>query len=308
MKMNYLSPKEAIEKVKKNPEKYHKIDKLDYEQAKKDHKIFLGLFNKGKCSICLKHLKSFNKDKPCLHWLLRPKKFKKKHFKILYKEFSYYRISSYIRWAASVDNNKNINDIKIEHPGGKLIDFTAKYQHLTWSISCAKSDYEGHMTTRNGNFPHYHIQIKLNGKLFIRYKDFHVPFHEDDLFLIGLIKEDKDFVKFCGPGVGMEEILGSKEGLDFAIENSEPTDNEKDAAIHMSSLLIANKGESISGDLIADALDESVKTNKTIASVLKEKLDETNANLTTIISPGEGVPKAEQRTGGRGKKQSEQDG
>jgi len=193
---------------------------------------------------------------------------------------------------------KNINDIQAEHPGGRLIDFTARHKHITWSFSCGQSDYEGHKTNKSGNFPHYHMQIKLNGNAFIRYNDFHIPFHDDDLFDIELFTKHKNFaVHSYGRGTGMQELMGSEDGLEFIVDQSTPTDNPEEAAYNLSTIVMAKDGESISGDLIADAMKEAKESGRTIASVMREKLKDANTNITTIVSPGDGVPETQQRTG-----------
>lgn len=300
-----LTPDKFVEWLKQQPKEFIRYgNEQDHLQAEKDYKKFVTLFKEGQCSICMKPLKSFSAKTPCLHWLLRPKNFKKKHFPILYKEFTYFRMSAYVRWVASLNGPmKNINDILAEHPGGKLIDFTARHQHITWSFSCGLSDYEGHKTTKSGNFPHYHMQIKLNGSPFISYSDFHIPFHEDDLFDIELFTKHKDFaIHSYGRGTGMQELMGSEVGLQFIVDHSVPTENLEDAAYGLSTIVIAEDGETISGNLIADAMKEAKASGKTIASVMRERLKDTNSNITIIVSPGDGVPETQQRTGGRRKK------
>ena len=300
-----VTPDKFVEWLKQLPEEtLHEGNERDHLQAEKDYKKFVTLFNEGQCSICMKPLKTFSAQTPCLHWLLRPKKFKKKHFPTLYNAFSYFRISGYVRWAASLDGPmKNINDIQAEHPGGKLIDFTAQHRHITWSFSCGKSDYEGHKTTKSGNFPHYHMQIKLNGNVFIRYNDFHIPFHDYDLFDIELFNKHKEFAVYSyARGAGMQELMGNKEGLEFIVDHSTPTDNSEEAAYNISTMVVAKDGETISGDLIADAIKEAKESGRTIASVMREKRKDTTANITTIISPGNGVPETQQRTGRKKKK------
>lgn len=300
-----VSPDEFVEWLKQQPEEFlREGNEYEHKQAEEDYKKFVTAFDDGHCSLCNKPLKTFSSKSPCLHWLLRPKNFKKKHFPILYEHFTYYRISAYVRWVASLDGPlRNINDIQVEHPGGKLIDFTARYKHITWSFSCSTSDYEGHQTSKSGDFPHYHMQIKLNGNSFIKYGDFHIPFHDDDLFDIELFTKHKDFaVHSYGRGAGMQEIMGSDEGLQYIVDHSIPTDSPEDAAHNLSTMIKAKDGEGISGDLIAEAMEEAKAKGKTMASVLKEKLKDTNANITTIVSPGDGVPKTQQRSGGRKKK------
>ncbi|TAL72894.1 MAG: hypothetical protein EPN88_04635 [Bacteroidetes bacterium] len=284
------------------PEKIREGNKQELKQAEEDWNKFRSFFKRGDCSICGKPLKSFSDKSPCLHWLLRPKGFKKKHFPLLCEKFTYFRIAAYVRWVASIDDLlKNINDIKQEHPGENLIDFTARYKHLTWSFSCCKADLEGHPNSHEGNFPHYHIRMNLDGKPFITYSNFHIPFHKDDLYDIELITKHPDLVKHgFSRGAGMESLLGTDEGLEAVIEHSIPTDNYEEAAFNVQTIVMAPEGETISGALIAEVQAEAKATGKTIASVLRDKLP--NANIISTISPGPGVPEAKQRTGGRKKK------
>lgn len=262
---------------------------------------FKTYFEKGTCSLCNKSLQSFYPLKPCLHWLLKPEGFTKKHFNLIYREFTYHRIAAYARWVATIDAPfKNINDIKAEHPGDKLIDFTAKYKNLTWSFSCSQTDHQGHKNSEQGNFPHYHFQMLLNGLPFIDYSDFHVPFHKDDLHNIELFAH-KDLISHrFGVGIGMSELLEKGEGLEFVIERSSPTNNRAEATYEIDTLIMANEDETISGELLNEAIKEAKTSGKTIASVIKKKIK--NANIATIVSAGGGVPEAKQRTGGRKKK------
>lgn len=265
------------------------------KQADEDWNEFTTFFRKGACSLCKKPLKSFNEKNPCLHWLLRPKGFKKKHFPLLYENFTYFRIAAYVRWAASIDELlKNINDIKQEHPGGNLIDFTARYKHITWSLSCSKADFGGHLTSREGNFPHYHFRMNLDGKPFITYSDFHVPFHRDDLYDIELFTKHSDHIKHSfSRGAGMETLLATDKGLEAIIEHAIPTDNYEEATFHIQTLVMAPDGETISSELFSEIQTEAKTTGKTIASVLRDKLP--NARIMTTVSPGQGVPEAKQR-------------
>ena len=211
-------------------------------------------------------------------------------------------MEAYVRWMASIDGLlKNINDIRQEHPGDKIIDFTAKYKHITWSFSCSKADFEGHSSSREGNFPHYHMKMNLDGKPFITYSDFHVPFHKDDLYDLELLTNHPDIMRRgFSRGAGMESLLGTEEGLDAVIEHSVPTDKDDEAAFNLQTIVMAPIGETISGALIAEVQAEAKATGKTIASVVRKKLP--NAQIITTVSPGPGVPEAKQRTGGRKKK------
>jgi hypothetical protein len=302
MKPN-IPPEQLAEWLRTLPkEKILEGNTEERKQAEEDWKLFVSLFKKAICSICKKPLKSFSESTPCLHWLLRPKKFKKKHFPLLYERFTYFRISAFVRWVASIESPvKNINDIKEEHPGDKLIDFTAKYRHITWSFSCGKSDFEGHTNSKEGNYPHYHFRMNLDNNAFIRYGDFHVPFHDDDLYDFELFRKHGDLFKHSyGHGTGMAMFLDTEEGAELVIENSTPTDNYHDAAFEMQTLVMAPLGETISGKLIAEVQAEAKSSGKTIASIIRDKAP--NANIITVLSPGPGVPAAKQRSERKRKK------
>jgi hypothetical protein len=274
---------------------------IETQRAEEDWREFADCFEKGICSICGKPIKSFSTKTPCLHWLLKPKGFKKKHFKELIDNFRYFRISAYVRWVAAIDGLiKNINDLKDEHPGDKVFDFTARYKHIKWSFSCSKSDLKGHQTSKNSNFPHYHMQMHVNNMPYIKYSDFHIPFDNEDLCNLELLQNHSDMVKHSyGRGDGMEAIFGNEDALDFIINKSTPTTDHEEAAFHMSTFAMAPEGGNISGDTINEAFKEAKETGRTMASVLREKLKD--ANIRTIVSPGEGVPGSMPRNGGRKK-------
>jgi len=100
----------------------------------------------------------------------------------------------------------------------------------------------------------------------------------------------------------MQELMGSEDGLEFIVDHSTPADNRDDAAYDISTMIMAPEGGTISGDLIADAAKEAKESQRTLASVIREKLKDSEANITTIVSPGDGVPEPQQREGGSKKK------
>jgi len=300
-----IPPEKFVEWLKKLPEDVRReTNEKERKQAEEDYKKFEKYFNQGKCSLCKKTLHSFKPETPCLHWLLRPKKFKKKHLPLLYNKFTYFRISAYIRWVASIEKPlSKINDIVEEHPGDKIIDFTAKYKHITWSFSCGKSDLEGHKNKRSGSEPHYHMQMTLSQQRFISYNDFHIPFHSEDLYDLELFTKHNDVIKHgYGRGSGMQDILGNPETLELVVDESEATKNPDDADFHLNTIIMAKEGETISGDLLAEAFKEAEVKGKTATSILREKLKDSDANITTIVSPGGGVPEPQQRKGRKKKK------
>lgn len=300
-----IPPNEFVEWLKNLPEDVRREgNEKEQKRTEEDYKRFEKFFNGGMCSLCKKPLHSFNVEDPCLHWLLRPKKFKKKHFPLLFEKFTYFRISAYARWVASIESPlRNINDIVEEHPGEKIIDFSAKYRHISWSFSCGQSDLAGHKGKKYGNTPHYHMQMTLNRQRFISYNDFHIPFHNDDLYDLELYTNHSDMVKHgYGRGSGMQEILGNEQTLELLVDESESTDIPNEAALNLNTIIIAKEGETISGALLADAFEEAKATGKTATSVLRKKLKDSGAGIRTIVSPGDGVPEAQQRKARKTKK------
>jgi len=292
-----IPPAQFVEWLRQLPlEERIKGNDIESARAKESYDNFVDLFGKGMCSLCGKSLKTFSLKAPCLHWFLRPKGLKKKMMAALFKEFSYFRISSYVRWVASIEGYaKNINDIKDEHEGDNVIDFTARYKHLTWSFYCSKSDFQGHPTTSAGKNPHYHMQIQLGGESFIRYSEFHVEFHSSDLYDMELFNNYPDIVKHTyGYGEGMNIFFEDDEIVEKVALDSVPTENVDEATFNIQSILIAEDGKTISGEKVHEAIVEAKSTGKTVASVLREKI--TDANIMTIVSPGPGVPQAMQRT------------
>ncbi|ABB33181.1 hypothetical protein GeomeDRAFT_1519 [Geobacter metallireducens RCH3] len=296
-KQTEINPVEFAKWFRELPEKEkRKGSQIEALRAEEDWENFSELFRKGVCSICNKPLKTFSVSNPCLHWLLKPKGFKKNHFKYLMENFRYFRISAYARWVAAIDGPiRNINDLKDEHSGNKIFDFTARYKHITWSYSCSDTDFKGHSTSRNSDFPHYHMQMYVNKMPFIKYNDFHIPFHNEDLCDLELLINNSDIVKHSyGRGDGMEAIFSNEDALNFIIDKSTPT-TDAEAAFHMSTIVMAPEGGTISGDEIHEAFEEAKATGRTMASVLRERLKD--ANIRTIVSPGEGVPEAMPRSG-----------
>jgi len=298
-----MDPNQFIEQLKTTPRDIvAEINDRHREETARDYELFSSMLDKGICSICNNSIKTISVKNPCLHWLLRPNCFKKKMFPLLYKEYSYFRISSYIRWVASTEGIiQNINDI----PGNKhenyIDSFTARYKHITWSIQCSESDYIGHKTTNYGAIPHYHIQMRLNGKQFINYGDFHIPFHQSDIDNFNLFKEHPDLVRYShGPGLGLRILSeGNQDSLQKIIDNSVTATDHSNAPLRLQTIVIAKDGESFSEDIINEVYKESNATGKTLARVAREKLK--NALITTIIEPTDNIPESMGRPPARNK-------
>jgi hypothetical protein len=119
-------------------------------QAEKEAQAFSADFRAGKCTACGSDLSSFEKGKPCLHWLLRPVGFEKEDFPRVTDRFSMEQVERFIRRVANQEVlAKNINDMANEGTG-KLVELTAKYKNLEWAISCGQGDYDGHESNSEG--------------------------------------------------------------------------------------------------------------------------------------------------------------
>jgi RecA-family ATPase len=73
---------------------------------------------------------------------------------------------------------------------------------------------------------------------------------------------------------------------------SKPTNDETKSFVKMDTIVMAKEGQSISGDEIIRMIEESKKTDISIAK-LAQKL---NADVKTYISPGVSVPEMEHRS------------
>ena len=139
----------------------------------------------GQCYLCSEALTTFDQAKPCQHWLLKPEGFGKEHFERLANQHSWLILENYLRWVANEGAfAKNINDLENEGTG-KLVELTINYKNLEWSFSCSASDLSGHEGGgEHSKRPHYHFQLRVDCKPFIKYNDFHLPLSAADVGLL----------------------------------------------------------------------------------------------------------------------------
>jgi len=216
----------------------------EFERAKAEYERFKESFSKGFCYLCKKPLKTFSKNNPCLHWLLKPKKFKKKHFPEISKKYGLFQTQSFLRWVANEEAfAKNINDLKDEGTGNKLIELTIKYKNLEWSFSCALSDYEGHPNSKHGKNPHYHFQMRIEKRPFVRFNDFHIPLSEMDIINIEAQKNNPQLIKQrFSFGEGMNEMFNDKI-VEEVLNSTERTENPEAATYNIDTFAYAKDGE-----------------------------------------------------------------
>jgi hypothetical protein len=190
---------------------------------------------------------------------------------------------------------RNINDLRDEGTG-KLVELTIRYQGYEWSFSCGENDLLGHTSSHeDSRQPHFHFQMRVNRQAFIRFNNFHVQLSHADIALLEAMRIAPNLVKptFSG-GPGMEELL-KKETLEkLVMSGVSIPDKEAEAPIRLSSIMMAKPGTTISGDKLADLIQEAKEKRVTVTSLLP-KLQ--SVSIQTIVTPGPGVVEQTPRSG-----------
>ncbi len=277
-----MSPKEIEEMNRKNDEEHQR-------QAA----AFNAGYEQGICYLCGKPFKTISKDNPCLHWLLRQCKFKKKDFPKVYSKYGYVNIAAFIRWCANQERLlSSINDLEEEKSDRKILSYTVKWNKIEWTFDCSKNDFSGHTGT-SIDYPHYHFQMRIDGKQFINFNDFHVPFTDQDIFMLKNSLEQGDWFKqdFGAIGSGMQEAISIDPQL--ALEHMSNAE-EDDATYHLSTMIEAID-KPIPEELIDEIRQESINTGKSMTLIAKEKLKDI-AVVKTVISPADSIPDIASRT------------
>lgn len=280
-------PKPPIQLLQE-AEKKHK------EATRREHEAFRAAHAQGICYLCDQPYTVFNSDQPCRHWFLHPLGVRKKDLGGLLEHFGCFRIQDYLRWVANAEVfAQNINDLAGEGDSSKLIDVTIVYRNLEWAFSCSKNDFSGHPGGQH-SLPHFHFQMRIDGRPFINYSDFHPKFTEEDLFLLKVMREEVSWLRYRnGHGAGMDEVMNVMSAVDNPLEGMKRSDDPDKAQFHVQTLVEADPGTQISGDEIADIMAESKRTGVPIAKLLSRLK---NARVTTIIEPGESIPDKASRT------------
>lgn len=260
-----------------------KQNEIDTKTAEAEHEKFFAAFKKGECYLCNKSLKTIGKSTPCAHWLLRECKFKKKDFPLIFNQFGYINIAAYLRWVANDEKPfRNINDLSIHKDSRKVFEYTIRWKNIEWTFDCFKNDYKGHSGATSG-FPHYHFQMKIDGRQFINFGDFHIPFSESDLFQLDLSQQLPDHFNFSfgEPGAGMQEA--SEYHPEFVVNESTFTEDENEAVYDLSTIILAGEN-GFDASTFADIYEEAKATGKTIASLAPQYFADASS-INTILSP-----------------------
>ncbi len=295
--MNQKDPLDKHRKIAESflsqlpPEKIEELNQKESQRVKEAHEKFVRAVKNGECNICEEQINSFIIAKPCLHWLIRPAGFEKKHFPLVYGKFNYIRMQSYLRWIANIELFVgNINDLEEEKNPDKVIEFTIKHRNLEWSFSCSETDLKGHESASHADaqIPHYHFQMRIDSRSFIDYSDFHIPFVDTDLgYLALMLGKVKGATYFHGPGMGMQDALEKGEA-GATLNSLVKTEDESKSVFRISTFIQAEDGKLISGDDLAELFKRSKETGDPVAKLVGELKN--IKNQTTIISPGPIVP------------------
>jgi len=284
----------------------NEITQREIDRSKKDFEGLKSALEKGNCYYCGHPITHFSVQKPCLHWLLKPKGFKKKHFPMIYQMKSFHEIETYLRWVANCEAiGRNINDWEGEKSDSKVIEETIRFKHLEWSFSCSKGDFEGHSGRRNADFPHYHFQMTVDGKVIINYSGFHIPFHDYDMFVFAVKNGQVPKLSYQhthGSGIQkMFETFSPEELLDLM--NSKDIESGKGKRqFNLQTLVIAPEG--IPGGKIAELQQKNKETGVPMARLLREI---EGASVVTTIEPGEDIPEIAKRKPRKKKSEDEFD-
>ncbi|MBF8964561.1 hypothetical protein I0P70_15010 [Pontibacter sp. FD36] len=277
------------------PEQIEEGNKRQLEENRKVYEEFKAAYKKGICSLCTQPLDFFEESNPCFHWFLKPKGIKKKHFeKYLVQPIGFFQFDSYIRWIANLEVPlKNINDLKDEMNPAKITEYTVRYKNIEWSINIGKTDRQGHSNSKNADFPHFHLQMTVDGYVFLKFNDFHIPLSDQDVFMFRLVEEASDKVLWKNTyGAGMS-ILEDEEFLEEVDSLMKRTDDWDNAPFHTSTLIQMPEGETMSEETLENLFNESKETGTPVRHLIKRYYPQ--ASIVTELRPGNSVPEISSR-------------
>lgn len=187
----------------------------------------------------------------------------------------------------------SINDLEGEKSDKKILSYTVKWKNVEWTFDCSQNDFSGHQGTLI-DFPHYHFQMRIDGKQFINFNDYHVPFTDEDVFVIKHSMGQGPWLKqnFGAIGSGMQDAIS----VDFnsIIKHAIRFDDEDEATYHFSTIIDASKNP-ISIEKIDEMQKEAERTGKPLALIAQQRLKGC-AKVRTVISPAESIPDIASRT------------
>jgi hypothetical protein len=280
------------------PEQVKESNEKQRQNAENEAAEFRDAFAAGKCSVCGQALASYEKDKPCLHWLLRPEGFEKNDLPRIAKIWGMGQMQLFLRRVANEEGfAKNINDLAVEGHG-KLVELTIKAKDKEWSFSCGQSDYAGHESnSEDSRRPHYHFQMRVNQRPFINYNDYHLPLSTFDMGVIEAKRAGAATPRYAG-GEGLSEVF-TEENMERLATSGTPAQNEGDGLAKLDQIVFATNSAGMRGEDIMAAIQKAKAAGKPMTEFLREIPE---AKVTTIVSPGSGTVEQALRNGGRNKR------
>jgi hypothetical protein len=279
-----------------SPEEIERKNRIQEEENERVYFQFIAAQKLNKCFLCGLPLNEFDKTKFCYHWFLYPFGIKKRDFdNFLHRiVLRYFNLDSYFRWLANYEKPfRNINDLSGDIQSNQVFQYTIKYKSIEWSISASHSDVEGHNDSQFGREPHFHLQMKVNDLIFIKFNDYHLRFSDEDLFNLELIHQNEGRI-----GIGYHKgqgisVIEAQDNLKILDDKMTLVDDESTATFRTQTFIQAPDGKPIEGELVQKLLEESNKTKIPFRRLLKKY--RTDCKITTIISAGDGVPKMKNR-------------
>ncbi|MGL1934474.1 MAG: hypothetical protein OCD01_05620 [Fibrobacterales bacterium] len=291
--MNFMDFRSFVESL--TDEEINEMNKKEMDSEKEMFTEFVKDHDNGVCNMCNQKLTVIDRDSPCFHWFLYPNGIKKSDFKkYLAQPMNNFQLEGYLRWLATMEAPlKNINDMVLESTGTKIKEITIKYKNLEWTINYGKTDYDGHEGSQNAEFPHFHVQMLIDNRPFMRFNDYHIPFSEEALKQIEFLKNNEDIVgMYSGVAPGMN-VLENPERLKIINDEMIALEDEKGAAFHTSTLFKMPEGEKATVGEILKIFEDAKIKGQSKRHALKDVFP--GSTMITEIGPGEGVPEMKSR-------------
>ena len=284
-------------------ERIEEINEKVMRDSDRAYRKFKKKLAKGRCFLCGKLLTDFTFENPCMHWLLRPVGFDKKHAELIFNKFNYLRVQSFVRWMANTEIPAgNINDLEEEKNPDKVFEYTIQYKNLEWSFSCSKGDLAGHRFAfrKEARSPHYHFQMRIDKKPFIDYGNLHILFTEEDLWhlpiMLGMV-EKAGYANYYG--AGMQDMM-TKIDPEELLASMQKSDDQQEGVYNLQTLIEAEPGKTLSGTELAEIFKKHKETGLPIARLIRDMKNIGQA--TTYITPGPRVPEQAARKSGEKKR------
>lgn len=250
-------------------EQVERLNREAVERTERDYASFIDAFGRGECSLCGESLTHFDRNKPCLHWLTRPPGFKGKDIRKLGEQNSLRQVQAYLHWLGSVNEyGKSINNLRVEGKEKMVVGETIRWEDMEFSISCTEADFVGHGKNAHSQQPHYHLQILSGGQIFCKFSQHHLPISNQDVAYIEAERMlGSKFRRAPVGAVSMEDIFSIE--AETLLDEMRSTENEEEAMFSLNTMVMADEGTTISGDVFVDAIERARERGSSIAKELQ---------------------------------------